>query len=84
MTREDLRAMEVKYALLDGDAPENQKLLPTHEEREKFFEFAGEVFSIWIELPQAEALLSARTWERIERQKEFQKIQRVWIPSSPH
>jgi hypothetical protein len=76
VTRDELSAMQKKYHLLDGSLPEHQPPLPTDEERARFFDFASDVFSVWITLPQAEAILMQETLARAARQKEFLKFRK--------
>jgi len=80
MTKENpnpnsLAALRAKYALLDGDAPEN--IVPsTKASRKQFVQFASDALLLWQKLPQAELILEENTQSRIRRQQFFRKLPR--------
>ena len=79
MTKEEVRAMKVKYELLDGDKEENRTKPPrTVKEWRDYFSFLDSVLTMWETRPQANRISEERLNERIIQQKELFEIGERW------
>jgi hypothetical protein len=81
MTKENpnpnsLAALRAKYALLDGDAPENKLNLDDEDQQERFLKLCDDLWIAWRVLPQAELILEEKNQSSIRRQQFFRKLPR--------